>query len=244
MAELTDVHLQSFQNRLKISDAFTKLLVTYLKLKDHFQPLRKASYEEEMQGIDWWVTYPNETEASPIQFKLRDKRFDVPVVRFQPFLGHGHVRSEEGRDYRGIVQKASRFYYVGIRNSSGLFSTVYRCPSAVLNEEVTALDREWKAAVSEPTARPRERGGSYGFDYFSIENVRNWLDHGVGNKLVFTSSTGSQIWWKKNPNEGTPKLNMYIPHRLRDWTQSISDSEGKQIKRLVGRITSDSGSLE
>lgn len=223
---ISNLHHESFHQRLEVSDNYTKILVGFLERKKHFKIIRKANFDEEKEGIDWFVQYPDKEKPSAIQFKLRDKRNDIPVVRYQPLYGLDDDRNVEGRDYRGLFNKSCENYYVAIRNSAGLFNSIYYCKSAALRKAITNLEKEWEAAENV--------GSILNKAFFIRENVVALTAR--RNKKVFTDSKGLEIWWKKNPNEGNPKLNIYIPHSYREWEIDIKHPEALQIENVFKKL--------
>jgi hypothetical protein len=243
---ISGIHKQGFQTRLDVADTYTKILVKYLEKIDHFTVLRKATREEEDQGVDWWVSYPD-SENVGIQFKLRDKRQDVPVCRYQPLYGLDNSKTVVGRDYRGLHSGISKRYYVACRDEAGAFNLIYQLSSEKLKGLVDQLDAEWKTSELKPTPTVTQLfGGAYPEEFFTEMNVQSWVDSGVWNKLVFAGSDkGSQIWWKKNRRE-SPKLNMYLPMRHRDEAFPISENVGRQIAAVYRQLSgsSSTGKLE
>jgi hypothetical protein len=243
---ISGIHNQSFKKRLDISEIYTRILVKYLEKINHFKVLRRATREEEDQGVDWWVTYPD-AENVAIQFKLRDKRKDVPVCRYQPLHGIDNVKTVVGRDYRGLQGGVSKRYYVACRDESERFCLIYNLSSEKLKGIVDQLNNEWRAVATSPTATPTAMfGGTYPEGFFTETNVQSWVDSGVWNKLVFAGSDkGSQIWWKKNRYE-SPKLNMYLPMKHRDEEFWISENVARQIAAVFRQLSGSSaaGKLE
>lgn len=229
---ISELHEKKFSDRLKISDFYTKALMKYLEKLGQFKIDRQATQEEEHQGIDWWVTYTN--ESVPIQFKLRDKRKDIPVCRYQPLYGIDDTRNIVGRDFRGLSDKKTQFYYVAYRDIDGkLFSAIYRVSSDKLSELVVNLDKAWQKTETQPTKDIKLMfGGNYNHSYFTNENVESWVKAGVRNKLVFNAKGIGEIWWKKNYNEGRPKLNFYLPYTFREETYHLSESISNKINDL------------
>lgn len=228
---ISELHTQNFESRLSISDLYTQILVKYLEKLRHFKSVRKATEAEDLDGVDWWVLYPNETEPSPIQFKLRDKRKDCPVCRFQPLYGLDHEKNIVGRDFRGLRDKRSKNYYVAYRGTDKTFTCIYRMSSDTLHKLVVGLDEEWQKAETYPTNRINDMfGGTYNQSFFTHDNVQEWIGNRVNNKVVYRGSNGCEIWWKKNYNEGRPKLNMYIPEKLREETFPLTGAASDLIE--------------
>lgn len=228
---ISDIHKQNFESRLTISDLYTQILIKYLEKLNHFKVVRKATESEDLDGVDWWVTYPDETEPSSIQFKLRDKRKDCPVCRFQPLYGIDHEKNIDGRDFRGLRDKKSKNYYVAFRGADKKFLSIYRISSSTLNKLVVDLDNEWSITDTVPTNRITDMfGGRYNKSFFTNANVKSWVENGVSNKMVFKGSNGCEIWWKKNRNEWSPKLNMYIPEKLREETIPLTTAASQLVE--------------
>ncbi len=241
---LSGIHKESFKTRLAVADIYTSLLMKLLKKTGHFsEVVRKATKEEEDQGIDWWVKYTS-TEVKPSQFKLREKRYDCPVCRFQPLHGLDSPRNVIGRDFRGLRDKMSEHYYVAVRDEDGLFDSVYRLNSATLGKLVMEADAEWATAITKPTSKPKDMwGGTYNKDYFTSSLVQEWTEQKVSNKLIFSASNGIQFWWKKNFNEGSPKINMYVPRKYKDWDYDINASDARLIEKVFKQINGSSKSF-
>lgn len=211
---LNNIQVSNFQNRLKVSDDQTEMLMNILLDEGHFSFFRKASTEEDRSGIDWWVVYPGETEEQPIQFKLRVKQKDLPICRYQPFYGVDHPKTVEGRDWRGIRDRKSTQYYVGVCSKAGHYTEIYKVPCDILRSIMIDLDQEWRAVEG--------RFENYAPQLFTEEIFNIWIEKSVRDRKVFTSENGCQIWWKKNFNEPYAKFNMYIPYEFNDWSMSLN----------------------
>ncbi|RDJ35308.1 MAG: hypothetical protein DWQ19_10870 [Crenarchaeota archaeon] len=220
---IDNLHHEHFHKRLNTSDNYTNALMQLLKKKKHFKSFRKATREEDLAGIDWWVVFPDEDEESPIQFKLRDKMKDMPLVRYQPFRGTDDETTVEGRDWRGLHDNASKYYYVAIRNGTG-FCQAYRITSKKLKKIARKLDKEW--------SQSEKAFETFPVGFFDSKRVQMWLKKGIWNKCVFRTDDG-EIWWKKNRNEGFPKFNMYIPYDYKEWECNFDSKDSEFIKNKV-----------
>lgn len=222
---IDDLHKQHFTTRQTISEANTAALMELLHQKGHFNTYRQATTEEDKGGIDWWTTYtPEEEKETTIQFKLRDKQRDVPVVRFQPFHGIDKATTVDGRDWRGLRDKVSDQYYVGIRDANKkYFVEVYRVSCAELWVLAEELYNEWLQAEKTNPA------------FFTADIVKIWCEN-CRDKCVFYGSKGGQIWWKKNRNEGSPKFNMYIPYDCKNWSYSLTNEDALLVSNMAAEI--------
>jgi hypothetical protein len=232
MSNLNNLHEANFNVRLKVSDTYTKILMKLLEKNGHFKKVvRQANKEEEHRGIDWWVIF-DEKEV-PIQFKLRDKRKDVPVCRYQPLYGMDHDKNVDGRDFRGIESKSSEFYYVAIRDKNKRFFQIYRCSSNKLRKLVMNCDKAWEKS-----------GGVYAKNFFNSKNVQEWVDKKVFTKLIFSDEYGCQIWWKKNRVEKSPKLNMYVPETFKEWEFKIDKNMADFIDKMYANLIDSKETVE
>lgn len=214
---IADIHKEHFVIRLKATEQRTELLMKMLLNKKHFKSYRKAEKSEDLNGIDWWVVYPGEKIEQPIQFKLRDKQQDIPIVRFYPFHGIDHEKTEVGRDFKGLLEGVSNQYYVATK------TTLYRVPCNSLKKAALKLDENWKKA--------KDVRGDFSPEYFNAKMAQVWLKANIWNKLVF-SDDGCEIWWKKNGNEKYPKFNMYIPsNKVKDWSFEFNDKDVQLLER-------------
>lgn len=220
---ISDLHKQSFNNRISISDNYTTALVKLLTEHQHFKSYRKASLEEDMDGIDFWVTYPKSSVEIPVQFKIRDKQKDIPVCRYQPFYGIGHEKTIVGRDFRSIKAKKVQKYYIAIRNGAGAFSEVYNISSDALEKHVLSVDESWNKATKQGEQLPSS--------FFTPANTTVWLDKAIRNKCVYRGENGD-VWWKKNHNEKSPKFNIYIPYYCKEWGLEFSQRDSQLIEEM------------
>lgn len=241
MTDISNLHRENFQTRLLVANGVSALIVSFLEMKGHWKLIRPATLEEDKeQAIDFWVQYPNDSEPTAIQMKLRDKQVDVPVVRFQPMHGIDNDRTVVGRDFKGIMTiKKTKYVYVVTRDKrTRCVDCVYRATCDKLRLELELFDEEWKNATTEPSS---DRGtkwlGRFNYHFFTTENVQDWLGKTgkkeIFNRCVFKSKVDSDmhVWWKKNRDEA-PKLNMYIPSTVRDWTHMLTPEEGAQLSKL------------
>ena len=219
---ISDMHTKHFNERLNIADFYSLALMENLKTKKHFTTFRKSAKEEDLDGIDWWVTYPGETKEVPIQFKIRDKQKDIPICRYQPFHGLDHARTVEGRDYRCLRDKKVNQYYVAVRNAVGQFTEIYKISSKTLNSLIVTLDKEWAKVEGIFDMFPPK--------FFDGSRVSLWLEKGIRNKCVFRNESGCEVWWKKNYNEKSPKFNMYVPYSAKEWGLFLSAEDAHLIE--------------
>lgn len=218
---ISGLHTRQFNERLNVADSYSFALMKFLNQKNHFQSVRKSSKEEDLDGVDWWVIYPDENQEVPIQFKLRDKQKDIPVCRFQPFWGINHAKTVVGRDFRGLRDSKCKHYYVGVRNGNGQFTEIYSISCQSLKSKIDQLDQEWQTVTG--------RYGNFALDFFEENRVNSWLQKGIWNKRVFSNDIG-EVWWKKNGNEKSPKFNMYIPYECKEWDSILSNEESSLIE--------------
>lgn len=218
---MDDLHEEDFNKRLGESEKYTGALIELLLRKKCIKSYRKATLEEDKSGVDGWVEYFEEEGEVPMQFKLRAKKNDVPVVRYQPFRGIDNVTTVEGRDWRGLHGKVTREYYVAIRGSNKKYFQIYRVPCEILRQKTQALQDAW--ANAEKT-NP---------DFFTSEVTKIWVNNGIRNRCVFYGEDGSQVWWKKNWNEGSPKFNMYIPWDCRVWEYNLSNDDALLVESIA-----------
>lgn len=222
---ITDIHQKHFTSRLNIADAYTESLMNFLKEKKHIKEYKKATKEEDMNGVDWWILYEDSAKPIPIQFKLRDKQKDIPVCRYQPFYGLENDRTVEGRDWRCLQSSASKEYFVAVRNGDGKFVEIYKISCRKLKSAVKQLNEDWMAVSGVfDTFSPT---------FFDDKHVKMWLERGIWNKRVFRNEKGGEVWWKKNKNENFPKFNMYVPYSTMDWNILISKEESLKIDERV-----------
>jgi hypothetical protein len=238
---ISGIHNKGFKRRLDVTEVYTSILVKYLEKVGHFKLDRKATKDEDMQdGIDFWVRYGDEEESTPIQFKLRDTRRDIPVCRYQPLYGIDDPENKVGRDFRCLMNGKSKHYYVASRNESGHFCLIYRLSSDKLKGLVNSLDEEWRAVTDDEEKMYESRSVTCSHNFFTAKNVGWMLSTNVRNKLVFSGSNQGQIWWKKNRGEA-PKLNMYLPQSFRDEAFSIPSTTGAELETVFYKLTADNG---
>lgn len=223
---ISNVHEKVFNERLNITDSYTTALMSLLQKRGHVVSYRKASKQEDIDGVDWWVTYTKGDTEVPIQFKLRDKQKDIPVCRFQPFHGTAHEKTVEGRDYRCLRDQKSHEYYVAIR-VDGTFKEIYRVSCKTLNDLVTKLDQEWNESSG------GELNNQFPLSFFNPKRVQSWLGGSIWNKRVFRGEDG-EVWWKKNFNERSPKFNMYFPYSKKEWNIVLDAEDAKFIEQFFG----------
>jgi len=219
---ISGIHQQNFTTRLNVTDNYTAALMKLLQTKNHFLNYRKATREEDLNGIDWWVVYPGQTEEVPIQFKLRDRQKDIPLCRFQPFYGTDSPKTVIGRDYRCIDNQTSAQYYVAVRNAAGKFTEIYKVSCETLRPLIMDLDAEWQKVEG--------LFDNFNLKFFDTSRVGKWLESGIWNKRVFRGDSGCEVWWKKNRNEKFPKFNMYVPHSYKEWEAVLTEAESNSIE--------------
>lgn len=214
---------RDFAYRLRASEAMTYLVMRYLVKIGHFRSFEKATYEDDKEGgIDYWVDC-NNAEVEPIQFKMRIKKgnSDFPVVRYQPFWGVDSAESVVGRDYRGLMEGKTLFYYVSTRNADGSFE-IYRASKKRLVAVLKEMEEAWSAHdISRPWYLCKSRCTGQKNSFLLRSRVN---EQGKGKEMIFipneSGSVNWEIWWQKNPNERFPKINFYLPSSLKEnsWT--------------------------
>jgi hypothetical protein len=218
---------RNFQGRKTDSDFYTTALMEYLQSINHFKIDRIAPLNEDTEGIDAWVQYPLASKIVPIQFKLREMslgRIDCPVAMHQPFMGVDIPESRSnnrGRDYRGLKNKSSKFYYwatIDCFESNYIYSDINIITSSKLWSLVNNLEEEFINFNDEednsPPYRPKK--------WFTSQNI-NKIDN-VPTKLMFRDSNGSEIWWKKTSHE-KGKLLGYIPNKFKMKTVKVDSKK-------------------
>jgi len=222
---LANLNKEHFTSRIEKSNLKTDLIAAICKKNGHFKTLRKATKDEDVDGVDYWVTFSDSDSEVPIQFKLRPKpkHKDVPINRYQPFYGHNHEKTKDGRDFRGIRDEKTVWYYVV------LFDEVYRVPCEIIRPELMALCDAWDTCVTDkPTLAP---------SFFTPELVQLWStssDWQYRNKMVFSNDNG-QVWFKKSGREAA-KFNMYLPYALKEWSAKFTTTELNLIKKLEDKL--------
>jgi len=214
---------RNFQQRKSDSDFYTNALLEYLDFIGHFKIDRIAPLNEDEEGIDAWVKYPLSSKIVPIQFKLRELvlgRIDCPVSMHQPFMGVDlpeNRSNNRGRDYRGLKNKASKFYYwatAGDYESDYIYSDINIITSTKLWNLVNNLEEEFidfnDQDESAPPYRPKK--------WFTSKNVHTICN--VQKKLMFRDTNGSEIWWKKTSHE-KGKLLGYVPNKFKMKTVKV-----------------------
>ncbi len=220
---ISDLHHKSFVNRLNVSDFYTAALMEFLKESNHFSNFRKSEKQEDLDGIDWWVEYPDKKGEFPIQFKLRDKQKDIPICRYQPFHGIDSEKTVEGRDFKLIKNKKAVQYYIAIRNGNS-FKEIYRISCKSLNKMILEMDQHWQEVSGVFDSFPPS--------FFSKEKNQLWIEKGLRNKRVFSDENGCEVWWKKNHNEKFSKFNMYVPYSLNEWSIFLNSKDAEKINSL------------
>lgn len=218
---------RNFKSRKDDSDFYTTALMEYLESIGHFKIDRIAPLSEDKEGIDAWVKYPLKDQIVPIQFKLRELtmgRTDCPVAMYQPFMGIDVPESpsnNRGRDYRGLKNKASKFYYwatADVYEFNYVYSDINIITSSKLWKLVDNLEEELANFNDEADDAPPYRP----LNWFTSKNLHTLAN--VPTKLMFRDSNGSEIWWKKTSHE-KGKLLGYIPNKFKMKTLKIDSKK-------------------
>jgi len=195
-----------FRSRLAQSDKGTTQCVDKLVETQHIACCKKAVLERDIEnGVDFDFDYSGSANV-PVQFKVRMKHPDIPVVIAQPFWGYGHERTTPGRDLKCLLGHKTKYHYVGIFDNGCVKSIYYAHSKSVEKESVKALKVWYEAETNTASSQ-------YGKSWFTPELVAKWMLK-VRNRRIFTLPNGVEIWWKKNDSERFAKLNMYIPMGL------------------------------
>lgn len=204
------VQERDFSERLRITDVVTERIVKALVDIGHITGYRKATKAEEFLGIDFWFDYPNGETNVPVQFKLRwkFKYHDFPVVYSQPCWGFNDERTTVGRDFKGITEHNTKYYYVAVKDETKNFAWVNRSLCSNLEPHLLRLEKEWTEV--------RGMLAFFAKRFFTANGVGKWLQEGTRDKCVFETEDHCQVWWKKNNSERSPKFNFYVPEDKRD----------------------------
>lgn len=205
----------NFFKRKDDTDFYTEALVAYLESINHFKVIFKTEKDEDIEGIDYYVKYPKRNQVVPIQFKLREltaNKLDCPVSYKQPIQGVDLPESKLnkfGRDYLGVKNKVSKFYYwvtAEAIEKAYVYSNVNIITCSKLSGLLDVLDSSFQTYDV-------QLGRFKPISAFT-ESYINSL-HSVRNKMVFCDENGSEVWWKKWPSEKNGKLLAYIPNRFK-----------------------------
>lgn len=230
---------QNFKTRLRESSFWTESWMKYLTHSGHIKEYKKALKEDDLKGVDYWVKYLE--KWVPIQFKLRVEvgQRDCPVVFYQPFYGVDVQFSHEsnvglnkfGRDYCGLMNGVSDFYYVAVKNNAGLYQQVYRFKSSTLKDIVIRLEKEWKNVEKYET-----------LDGYEVTNSRFALRHdnmtsvklsSMKNKMTpLFSNDQAEVWLQKNEKETFYKINFYVNELLKEDVYNIPAHIAEGVRGL------------
>ncbi len=233
----------------KIRELTTKVdtvsLLHLSVLKKHYDKYVLSSKEEDYIGIDFYKYFLG--QCLPCQMKIRwDGRLDSPLSRFQPWWGMGlympydqavtidengkrhYVKmpiTVDGRDWRGLENKASQEYYVAVK-SGKYYSLIYSMSSDFLWEKALSVNECWFKSELAGIQRPPS--------YFTYDTVKA-LCKSWKNELIFGTDDGCQVWKHKNKNE-SPKINFYIPYHYKNWEHKLSEKDAKLVEKLSNTI--------
>jgi hypothetical protein len=226
-----------FRKRLKFADCLTWLIMGKLTRMGHFVAFKKATKEEdEHEAIDYWVDR-NRTVFEPIQFKLRivPGNSDFPCVLYQPFYGVDREDTVIGRDYKGVVQGKTKYYYVASRQEHGSFE-VFWINKEILKSHILAAEQEWEAGDrSRPWLVSKARCTA---QKNALWYMRECNERGKGMRMIYSPENGTvpwEIWWQKNPNESFAKINLYLSCSLKEGSITIPAEVCKRMEEDIYR---------
>jgi hypothetical protein len=197
---------QNFHTRLVSSGEDTDKCIAKLLETNHILSARKTTLDRDKDdGVDFDFDYDKEKNISN-QFKIRHNHPDIPIVIAQPFWGNGHEKTRTGRDLNCLLNKQTKYHYVGIVKNGVVQSIFYAKSSAVSKEAVAAL-KIWYKMETDTVA------SQYGKNWFTPEMTKKWIAK-VPDRRIFSLPNGVEIWWKKNRSERYGKLNLYVPCEL------------------------------
>lgn len=217
---------QSFDDRLSISQYIDQRLIKCLCDIGHLTDVAKSSLSEDKdEGIDYWFS------GDPIQWKVRmkPKQVDVPVCYSQPFHGYDSPGTKWGRDYKGLVLVGKTVrYYVAIKNKAGIFCEVYMVSTNVLRPLIATLEQEWEQWDDKFSP------GYHSKKSMTKAKSSGWIGGRTARQL-YGSNVG-QVWWKKNYQDKSPKINFYFPSSLKEQSFEIPESVGLEIKNTCDKL--------
>ena len=218
---MTEAHKDKpFSERLSESRLWTDRWMEHLTEIEHFHEFKSATTKEDFEGIDYWVRFEPSDDWIPIQFKLRvtvSKR-DCPVVMNQPFYGCDAEGNKVGRDYKGVVNDKSKFYYVAVKDSTGLYSEIYYIPTKTLKGIVLNIEEEWNNVKRDETKEKRDDKWSYkreNLDKAILSTIGSGTLQG-NNYVAFLNKKKAQIFIQKNKGERFHKINCYVKESFKE----------------------------
>ena len=214
MKQLHECH---FFYRYSLSEFYAQKISEYLINIGHFKKSEKTEKDEDVKGIDRYVAFKNKSEKIPIQFKIRDKRSDIPISRFQPFWGLNNKKTIVGRDYVSLENKVSKFYYTAKKNNENIFDEVLIIESNKLHEIIKEAEDEMK----------NEK-----YNLFSDNEIKKITKSFKKVQKMFTASNGVEAWFQKNINENIAKINLYVPKYYASEVISIDYNFAKSMKTV------------
>jgi hypothetical protein len=228
---MENYHEQNFLERLDKSGKYTDALACHLQDIGHFSIVRKATKQEDLDGIDFWVNYSGKKGLYPIQFKVRqDGRLDCPMAWWQPLSGTDEPEgtyNRRGRDYRALTNKMVKFYYWAVRDKNNkYYSTIHTITSTKLGNLVKLLEEEWNAFEFQTGDK------FFGKNYFTKQNVDIWKAKSHRSKIVFRDDNDSQIWYKKNAGE-SPKLLAYFSYKYASRSIVLDPVKALEIENKI-----------
>jgi len=185
-----------FEERINKSEKLTFQIMENLFERKLIKRFFKTKLQEDIAGTDFLTSFDNKNDLK-IQFKLRqDKWKDIPICRYQPFRGIDNC--VVGRDYKSITNDVNDFYFVATQNREQKFDEVYVTETNKLKKLIIDAEKEWFP-------------DSQAWDFFTQGVYQKYMDLRLFSKKIREASNGVEAWFKKNPNEGSGKINYYVP---------------------------------
>lgn len=204
-----------FEERHGISIEDTKQILRRLYQANHFTDCKLASTSQDIGGVDAWI------DGSAVQMKVRESknglvRSDYLVCIHQPFLGLGHSKtnvrwgkkSDWGRDYQGLVDHCSEYYYVAPKHKGkgGPLVMISRCQSSELFKIAKDVVEAWKAC--DTVAYQLQ----FSINHFTPPMTQKWMCN-FSQRVVFNHGE-CQIRWVKNEDEEYGKFLLFVPQNI------------------------------
>ena len=197
------LHQQSFLSRMGISANKTRQVMDLLFENKKIESFVRTTEQEDKGGIDYFIGWQNKKNI-PIQFKLRmDKWKDIPVLRFQPFYGYDNTKTVLGRDYKGLQNNVTEWYFHSYLDENNEYTKVVATRSDKLLEIIRQAEEEWF---------PKEKP----WEYFKESLFEKYKTQKIFNRKIKKASNGVEAWFKKNVKEPGGKINYYIPYTYGD----------------------------
>lgn len=238
---LANIANQSWLVREGESRKTTFPLMVLLERYGHWNIVREPTKEEDIDGIDLWVEYPQAPgKEFPIQFKIRSKpKFqDFIIARYQPCWGMDREilprsvpglakQTANGRDWNALIQKKSVAYYVATMAAQDVFDEISYVASHRLRDKVLAVDAAWENSP---------RRGKFKFTEKAIDEL---VTKNFRTDKVF-SEDGGQVWYQKNYRE-SPKFVMYVDKEIRQGYFKVKSSMQDEIKNIRKEVYGSNG---